>query len=47
MSMTDLKLLNLYHTMITEKRYEQLKAGLPKCRIIFDRDSSQPNRRKS
>jgi hypothetical protein len=45
--MTNLKLLNLYHTRVTEKGYEQLKAALPNCQITFDRDSSLPNRRRS
>src|SRR5262245_21892683 len=45
--MANLRFLNLYHTMVTEKGYEQLKVALPACQIIFDRDSSLPNRRKS
>ena len=45
--MAGLRLLNLYHTLVTEKGYEELKKALPECRIIFDRDSSMPNRRRS
>jgi hypothetical protein len=40
-----LKSLNLYHTLVTEKGISELKAGLPTCEIVFDRDSSLPNRR--
>ena len=46
-TMPGLKVLNLYHTLVTEKAYEDLKKSLPDCRIIFDRDSSLPNRRHS
>lgn len=46
-TMATLRSLSLYHTLVTEKGYEQLKAELPDCRIVFDRDSSLPNRRKS
>jgi hypothetical protein len=44
-AMSNLKVLNLYHTMITEKGYEQVKSALPECRIIFDRFSSLSTRR--
>ena len=46
-AMQNLQLLNLYHTLVTEKGYETLKQALPHCKIIFDRDSSLPNRRHS
>jgi hypothetical protein len=46
-AMTELRSLNLYHTRVTEKGYEELKTALPGCQIVFDRDSSQPNRRRS
>lgn len=42
-----LRYLNLYHTLVTEKGFETLKAALPKCEIVFDRDSAQPTRRGS
>ena len=42
-----LKLLNLYHTLVTEKGLETLKSALPGCQIIWDRDSSLPTRRGS
>jgi hypothetical protein len=44
-SMPSLKVLNLYHTLITEKGLAQLKAALPDCGIVFDRDSALPARR--
>ena len=44
---TKLKTLNLYHTLVTPKGYAELKAALPGCRIIWDPDSSLPNRRRS
>ena len=42
-----LKTLNLYHTLVTPKGYAELRAALPGCRIIWDPDSSLPNRRRS
>jgi hypothetical protein len=44
-SMSGLKVLNLYHTLVTEKGLAQLKAALPGCGITFDRDSALPARR--
>ena len=44
-SMASLKALNLYHTLVTEKGHAGLKAALPACEIVFDRDSALPNRR--
>jgi hypothetical protein len=44
-SMSGLKVLNLYHTLVTEKGLAQLKAALPGCEITFDRDSALPARR--
>ena len=46
-TLKNLKLLNLYHTTVTEKGYAKLKAALPDCQIIYDRDSAIPIRRKS
>lgn len=46
-AMPQLRILNLYHTLVTEKGFENLKKMLPQCRIIFDRESSLPNRRRS
>jgi hypothetical protein len=43
--MPNLRVLNIYHTLITEKGLAQLKAALPSCSIIFDRDSALPARR--
>ena len=45
--MPNLKVLNLYHTLVTEKAYNELKTSLPSCQIIWDRESSLPNRRGS
>ncbi|MGH9672751.1 MAG: hypothetical protein ACRD44_06175, partial [Bryobacteraceae bacterium] len=42
---TTLKHLNVYHTLVTEKGHQELKKALPACEIIWDRDSSLPNRR--
>jgi hypothetical protein len=44
-SMSALRSLNLYHTLVTEKGLERLKAALPQCGIVFDRDSALPARR--
>jgi len=43
--MAGLRSLNLYHTLISEKGYGELSAGLASCKIVFDRDSALPNRR--
>jgi len=42
-----LKSLNLYHTLVTQKGYSELKSALHDCQIIWDPDSSLPNRRRS
>ena len=42
-----LKSLNLYHTLVTQKGYAELKSALHDCNIIWDADSSLPNRRRS
>jgi hypothetical protein len=44
-SMAGLKALNLYHTLVTEKGWQEIKSALPSCEIVFDRDSALPNRR--
>jgi Leucine-rich repeat (LRR) protein len=46
-SMKGLKYLNLYHTLVSDKGYQMLKAALPGCEIVFDRESSLPTRRRS
>jgi hypothetical protein len=43
--MTGLQSLNLYHTLLSEKGYEEIRRALPACKIVFDRDSALPNRR--
>ena len=45
-SLSSLKLLNVYHTAITEKAFNQFKTAVPACRIVWDRDSGLPNRRR-
>jgi hypothetical protein len=45
--LSQLKHLNLYHTLVTERGFERLKEALPGCEIVWDRDSSLPTRRGS
>jgi N-acyl-D-aspartate/D-glutamate deacylase/Leucine-rich repeat (LRR) protein len=45
--MKSLKELNLYHTLVTQAAYERIQAALPECTIVYDRESSLPNRRRS
>ncbi|MBS1831430.1 MAG: hypothetical protein JST65_01885 [Acidobacteria bacterium] len=42
-----LRLLNLYHTLVSEDAFHKLSAALPGAKIIWDRDSKLPNRRGS
>jgi hypothetical protein len=42
-----LKELNLYHTLLTEKGYLQVRAAVPECKIIWDPLSSDVKRRRS
>jgi hypothetical protein len=42
-----LQRLNLYHTFLTPGANAELKSALPGCLIIFDKESSRPNRRRS
>jgi len=44
-ALSSLKILNLYHTLVSEEGFEQLRGKLPDCEIIWDRDSTLPNRR--
>ena len=46
-SMPNLRRVNLYHTMFTEDGIKRLKEKLPKCQLVWDRDSARPNRRKT
>lgn len=43
----NLKSLNLYHTLVTEAGMKVLKTALPECKIIWDKDSALPNRRRA
>ena len=42
-----LESLNLYHTVLSSAALDQLKPALPRCRIIWDPDSSRNNRRRA
>jgi Leucine-rich repeat (LRR) protein len=42
-----LRYVNLYHTMVTDQGYQALKKHLPGCQVVYERESSLPNRRKS
>ena len=46
-SLSSLKRLDLYHTFVTEAGKQRLQAALPDCDIVFDADSSRPNRRRA
>jgi internalin A len=41
-----LKLLNVYHTAVTQKAFDRFHIALPACKVIWDRDSALPNRRR-
>jgi Leucine-rich repeat (LRR) protein len=43
----NLKTVNLYHTLITSQGHTRLKTTLPGAKIIWDPESSLPNRRRS
>jgi hypothetical protein len=40
-----LQSLDLYHTSVSKKAYEALRAALPRCQIFYDEQSGSPNRR--
>ena len=42
-----LERLNLYHTLITAPVHSELKTALPACRITWEAESANPNRRRS
>ena len=46
-AMPNLQMVNLYHTVFTENGVKRLKEKLPKCKVVWDRDSARPNRRKT
>jgi Leucine-rich repeat (LRR) protein len=46
-TMKSLKLVNLYHTLVSEEAHGRLVQALPDTKIIWDRDSKLPNRRGS
>jgi hypothetical protein len=37
----NLRQLDLYHTLVTDKGYQQLKQTLPDCVIQYSRDSAR------
>jgi hypothetical protein len=43
--MDKLRLLDLYHTQISENAFESLKGALPQCRILYQKESGFPGRR--
>ena len=47
LNLKTLESLNLYHTTVTAKVEEEIKNGLPGCRITWDEKSGMPNRRRS
>ena len=44
-SISTLKSLDLYHTLVSDKGYERIKTSVPKCSIFWDKDSTLPSRR--
>jgi len=46
-SLDHLKVLNLYHTLVSDSGYQALHTALPDCKIIWDRKSALPVRRGS
>ena len=45
-SLSSLKLLNVYHTAVSEKAFDRFRPLVPACHVVWDRDSGLPNRRK-
>ena len=44
-TISTLQSLDIYHTPVSKKAYEALRASLPQCRIFYDEQSASPNRR--
>jgi hypothetical protein len=44
-AMPNLKVLDLYHTLVSERGYERIKSSLPHCNIVWEKDSALPSRR--
>jgi formyltetrahydrofolate synthetase len=44
-ALRSLKELDLYHTLVSEKAFQQLQTTLPACHIQYDRDSTRRERR--
>ena len=40
-----LRQLDLYHTLVSEKGFQQLKTALPECQMHYERDSARRERR--
>ena len=45
-SISTLKSLDLYHTLVSDSGYRAIKSALPQCQIFWDKDSSLTSRRK-
>ena len=43
----ELKALNVYHTLFTEKGRALFRAAVPECDVVWDPLSSDPKRRRS
>ena len=46
-AMPGLKFLGIYHTLVTERAHGEIRSALPGCKILWERESSLPNRRGS
>ena len=46
-SFARLHMLDLYHTLVTQRGFDDLKAALPGCSFVWEIDSSGYRRRKS
>jgi hypothetical protein len=44
--MPTLKSLDLYHTLVSDKGYQEIRSALPHCQIFWDKDSALTSRRK-
>jgi hypothetical protein len=45
-SIPTLKSLDLYHTLVSDRGYQQIRSALPECQILWEKDSSLTSRRK-
>ena len=47
LGMKGLRTLNLYHTQVTQAGVDRIKAALPECKVLWERDATAPNRRRT